>query len=253
MRNPRGLFTVQVRSELRECLNLWLDTVTLKTESKHTVCVYARVVSRFLEYLEAQGIDTLDAVEPCHLRAYLLARKQSGEGKHWLRLRDRALILLLLDTGLRIHEAHNLTVGDAKQEVLLTRGKGSKQRVVFLSAEVRLALRKYLQACPFPLQENSLLWWGRAGALTLYSLMDCVERVGKRAGLDRPLGAHAFRRTFATWSLVLVAHRDAAGRGLVQKLGDACPESIGERVQVLQLPVSRTRRRLRPPTTQARV
>jgi len=31
--------------------------------------------------------------------------------------------------------------------------------------------------------------------------MDCIARIGKRAGLQRPLGAHAFRRTFATWSL----------------------------------------------------
>jgi site-specific recombinase XerD len=260
MRNPRGFLTVQVRSELRECLNLWLDTVALRTESRHTARVYGQVVSRFLAYLEAQGIHTLDAVEPRHVRAYLLQRRQSGispytlakdyrhlhafwnwclqeeltthnpfakvekprppakvkpaltpeeveailkacDGKHWLRLRDKALILLLLDTGLRIHEAHALTVGDAKQEVLLIRGKGSKQRVVFLSAEVRLALRRYLNACPYPLSDESPLWWGRNGALTLWGIMEVIERIGKRAGLNRPLGAHTFRRTFATWSL----------------------------------------------------
>jgi site-specific recombinase XerD len=260
MRTPRGLFAIQVRSELRECLQLWLDTVALRTESQHTTRVYEQIASRFVQHLESQGISTLDAVQPHHVRAYLLQRKQAGispytlakdyrhlrafwnwcikeelttnnpfakvekpkppakvkpaltpeevnailkacDGKHWLRLRDKALILLLLDTGLRIHEAHALTVGDASRDALLICGKGGKQRVVFLSAEVRLALRKYLQACPFPLQENSPLWWGRTGALTLYSLMDCVERVGKRAGLERPLGAHAFRRTFATWSL----------------------------------------------------
>ncbi len=260
MRNPRGLFTVQVRSELRECLNLWLDTVALRTESRHTARVYKQVASRFLQYLESQGIETLDAVQPHHVRAYLLQRKQAGvspytlakdyrhlhafwnwclreelttnnpfakvekpkppakvkpaltpeeveailracEGKHWLRLRDKALILLLLDTGLRIHEAHRLTVADTSQETLLIRGKGGKQRVVFLSAEVRLALKRYLQACPYPLQDDSPLWHGKNGALTLYSLMDCIARIGKRAGLQRPLGAHAFRRTFATWSL----------------------------------------------------
>ncbi len=260
MRNARGLFTVQVRSELRECLNLWLDTVALKTESKHTVCVYGQVVSRFLEYLEVRGIDTLDAVEPCHVRAYLLERKQSGispstlakdyrhlhafwnwclreelttnnpfakvekpkppakvkpaltpdeveailracEGKHWLRLRDRALCLLLLDTGLRIHEVHNLTVGDAKQEVLLIRGKGGKQRVVFLSAEVRLAIRRYLNTCPYTLTDESPLWWGKCGALTQQGLQSVVRDIGERAGLKHRLGPHAFRRTFATWSL----------------------------------------------------
>jgi site-specific recombinase XerD len=126
---------------------------------------------------------------------------QACDGKDWLRLRDKALILLLLDTGLRIHEAHKLTVADAQQETVLIRGKGGKQRVVFLSAEVRLAIKRYLKACPYPLTDESPLWWGRNGALTLWGIMEVVEKIGKRAGLKRPLGAHAFRRTFATWSL----------------------------------------------------
>ena len=126
---------------------------------------------------------------------------QACESKEWLRLRDKALILLLLDTGLRIHEAHKLTVEDASRDAVLIRGKGGKQRVVFLSHEVRLAIRRYLNACPYPLQEDSPLWWGEQGALTLYGLKRAVRRIGKRAGLKRPLGPHAFRRTFATWSL----------------------------------------------------
>ncbi|BCW96785.1 MAG: tyrosine-type recombinase/integrase [Fimbriimonadales bacterium] len=126
---------------------------------------------------------------------------QACEGTHWLRLRDKALILLLLDTGMRIHEAHSMAVGDAKQNCLLIRGKGAKQRMVFLSPEVRLALARYLKACPFPLQESSPLWHGRYGALTLDGLLQVVDRIGRRAGLPKHLGAHAFRRTFATWSL----------------------------------------------------
>ena len=126
---------------------------------------------------------------------------QACDGKDWLRLRDKALILLLLDTGLRIHEAHKLTVADAQRETVLIRGKGGKQRVVFLSAEVRLAIKRYLKACPYPLTDESPLWWGRNGALTLWGIMEVVEKIGKRAELPKPLGAHTFRRTFATWSL----------------------------------------------------
>jgi site-specific recombinase XerD len=126
---------------------------------------------------------------------------QACNGKHWLRLRDKALILLLLDTGLRIHEAHNLTVADASQDALLIRGKGGKQRVVFLSHEVRLALRRYLNACPFAPTGDAPLWWGRFGALTLHGLKTAVRDIGARAGLKRRLGPHTFRRTFATWSL----------------------------------------------------
>jgi site-specific recombinase XerD len=69
------------------------------------------------------------ALTPDEVEAILRA----SEGKEWLKLRDRALILLLLDTGLRIHEAHALTVEDASRNALFIRGKGGKQRVVFLS------------------------------------------------------------------------------------------------------------------------
>jgi site-specific recombinase XerD len=137
------------------------------------------------------------ALTPDEVEALLKA----CDGKDWLRLRDKALILLLLDTGLRIHEAHHLTVGDALKEMLLIRGKGGKQRVVFLSHEVRLAIRRYLNACPYNLTDESPLWWGKYGALTLHGLLEAIQKMGKRAGLTKHLGAHAFRRTFATWSL----------------------------------------------------
>jgi site-specific recombinase XerD len=143
----------------------------------------------------------LPTLKPAMTHDEVEAILRACDGKHRQHLQDKALCLLLLDTGLRIHEAHALTVADAKQEVLLIRGRGGKQRAVFLSGEVRLALRKYLQARPFPLQEHSPLWWGRYGALTLHRLLEAIQTIGKRAGLPKHLGAHALRRTFATWSL----------------------------------------------------
>jgi len=211
-------YTVATQSELEEAFQLWLESMQARQFSPNTLRGYRVNVGAFLRYLQENlNLTTLDAVQPHHIRKWLIYRQQHGisnaqlhndyrqprtfwrwcikeeltthdpfakvekpklqptlkpaltpdeveqilracEGKDWLRLRDRALILLLLDTGLRIHEAHALTVGDASQETLLIRGKGGKQRVVFLSAAVRLALRKYLQACPFPLQDNSPLW-----------------------------------------------------------------------------------------------
>ncbi len=124
---------------------------------------------------------------------------QACEGKHWLRLRDRALILLLLDTGLRIHEAHSLRVCDVTQDTLVIKGKGGKQRLAMLSAEVRLALARYLKACPYHPTGEQSLWQGRYGALTLQGMKTVVCRIGERAGMT--LGAHRLRRTFATWSL----------------------------------------------------
>jgi site-specific recombinase XerD len=126
-------------------------------------------------------------------------------GRTWQRKRDYALVLLLLSTGLRIHEAHKLTVADASQDALLITGKGSKQRWVFLSAEVRRALRKYLDAMQRAtgrtLTGGAPLWWTANAPMSLACMRAQIRAIGRRAGLPKHLGAHAFRRTFATWSL----------------------------------------------------
>ncbi len=246
--------------EIPWALELWLEALDAKGCSSNTIACYRYYLQPFVEFLARQGVSTLDAVQPMHIRRWLLSRRAQGvspktlrnshvfpqvfwnwcmregltehnpfakvekpkapqkvkpaltpeeveqilkacDGKDWLRLRDRALVLLLLDTGMRIHEAHKLTVGDAQQNCLLIRGKGGKQRVVFLSAEVRLALTRYLRACPYPLTDADPLWHGLYGALTRHGLLEAIQKIGKRAGLPYHLGAHAFRRTFATWSL----------------------------------------------------
>ena len=255
------LFTAQGISELEDAFHLWLESMQARGLSPKSLTGYASEVGQFVRFLREQlNLTTLDAVQPHHIRKWLIYRQQHGisnaqlhndyrkprtfwrwclreelttndpfakvekpklqptlkpaltpdeveqilqacEGKNWLRLRDKALILLLLDTGLRIHEAHKLTVADAMQDAVLIRGKGGKQRVVFLSHEVRLAIRRYLKACPYALTGNAPLWWGKNGALTLHGLLEVIQKIGKRAGLPKHLGAHVFRRTFATWSL----------------------------------------------------
>ena len=259
--NRLAQFELYCNSELENAFQLWLESMQARGLSPKSLTGYASEVGQFVRFLREQlNLTDLDAVQPHHIRKWLIARQQHGisnaqlhndyrkprtfwnwcireelttnnpfakvekpklqptlkpaltpreveqilqacDGKDWLRLRDKALILLLLDTGLRIHEAHNLTVADASQDALLIRGKGGKQRVVFLSHEVRLALRRYLNACPFAPTGDAPLWWGRFGALTLHGLKTAVRDIGARAGLKRRLGPHTFRRTFATWSL----------------------------------------------------
>jgi site-specific recombinase XerD len=143
----------------------------------------------------------LPALTPSEVDAILRA---TG-GRTWQRKRDYALVLLLLSTGLRIHEAHKLTVADASQDALLITGKGSKQRWVFLSDDVRRALRKYLDAMQRAtgrtLDADAPLWWTANAPMSLACMRAQIRAIGRRAGLPKHLGAHAFRRTFATWSL----------------------------------------------------
>lgn len=122
------------------------------------------------------------------------------KGSHWLMKRDYALILMLADTGLRISEAHSMRVSDAKRDCLFIRGKGGKQRAVFLSPEVRIALKRYLSSVPYPLSDDSPLWHGARGPLSWHGMKEAVQAVGRRAGIY-PLGPHALRRTFCVQAL----------------------------------------------------
>ncbi|MDM7461463.1 MAG: tyrosine-type recombinase/integrase [bacterium] len=140
------------------------------------------------------------AVKPCLTPEQVDALLNACEGKHWTRLRDKALLLVLLDTGARASEVHSLTVESANRETVWVQGKGGKQRPLFLSPATRLALRRYLNSCPFKPEPNQPLWWGKRGALTLWGMLEVIEKIGKRTGIS-PLGAHVFRRTHAVWSL----------------------------------------------------
>lgn len=63
-------------------------------------------------------------------------------------LRDRAFILTLADTGLRVHEACNAKRGDLNyiDQTITTIGKGDKQAIVRLTPRALNAIRDYLNA-----------------------------------------------------------------------------------------------------------
>jgi integrase/recombinase XerC len=78
----------------------------------------------------------------------LVSCPSDSELIHILNLRDRAFILTLADTGLRVHEACSLRRGqiDWNEGRAVIVGKGDKQAVVRFSKRSQKALREYLDA-----------------------------------------------------------------------------------------------------------
>jgi len=71
---------------------------------------------------------------------------ESIEPKSWLDLRDRALILFLYATGVRVSEAVNANREDLQDGWLRVRyGKGEKERVVPIAKVAQLAIELYLR------------------------------------------------------------------------------------------------------------
>lgn len=117
--------------------------------------------------------------------------------------RDRALLLLTLDTGVRHQELTDLLVGDVDLhtgQVLVRSGKGRKGRAVFIGAKTRRAMLAYYRHRE-TLDNDNPLWVKHSGdALTKWGIRMIVRRAADRAGIDAP-GMHEFRRAFAINSL----------------------------------------------------
>lgn len=113
--------------------------------------------------------------------------------------RDKAMLLLLIDTGVRHQELTDLQIGDVDintGQVVVKRGKGRKGRSVFIGAKTRKALTVYFRHYPNRTDEGKL-WITRDGKpLTRSGIRQIVRRRAKSAGLKEP-GLHDFRRAFA--------------------------------------------------------
>lgn len=140
-------------------------------------------------------------------------------GVDWIGARDRAVLLLLYGSGLRIAEALSLTGRDALPgEVLRVTGKGGKQRVVPLLPITREAIAAYVEACPWPLSPAAPLFRGaKGGALAPGMVQRAVAQARRTLGLPDTATPHALRHSFATH--LLSAGADL--RSLQELLGHA--------------------------------
>lgn len=128
--------------------------------------------------------------------------------KDWRELRDLALVEILYGSGLRLTEGLSLrpmdiNLDDRKQPHVRVLGKGSKYRVVPLTTESVIVLRKHL-AARGPINEKDYLFIG-TGSSGMYLPLGMFEMRFKRyllrAGLDKSISPHCLRHSFATHML----------------------------------------------------
>ncbi|WP_086618368.1 tyrosine recombinase XerC [Erythrobacter tepidarius] len=137
----------------------------------------------------------------------------------WIGARDRAVLLLMYGSGLRIAEALSLTGREAELgEVLQVAGKGGKQRIVPVLPITRAAVADYARLCPWPLTPAEPLFRGAKGGPLAQGMVQKAMAQARRA-LDLPDTAtpHALRHSFATH--LLSAGADL--RSLQELLGHA--------------------------------
>jgi len=117
--------------------------------------------------------------------------------KSILGLRDCAIILTLMDTGVRASELLSISRKDLdlkNGKIVIRKGKGSKFRIVFISNRTRDAIQSYLNERT---DYSPYLWITKTKSNLKYSgLRQIIRRRAKNANIKTP-SLHSFRRYFA--------------------------------------------------------
>jgi site-specific recombinase XerD len=119
-------------------------------------------------------------------------------GAKFVGSRNRALILMFLDSGLRLSELANVKLQDIDVDNgwIRVTGKGNKERVVRVGKTAQKALWRYLM---YRGETSKQVLWLSEERKPLHGsgIQSAIDRIKKRAGIDEMGCVHRFRHSFA--------------------------------------------------------
>jgi site-specific recombinase XerD len=120
--------------------------------------------------------------------------------------RDTAILVTMLDTGLRLSEVANLTMANAHldEAYLKVMGKGAKERIVPIGGFAQKVLLRYVyhfRPEPMNATEDNLFLTIEGGVMSGNAIQLMTGRLSRMSGVKR-LHPHLCRHTFATNYLV---------------------------------------------------
>ncbi|MFC0271445.1 tyrosine-type recombinase/integrase [Metabacillus herbersteinensis] len=122
--------------------------------------------------------------------------------KNYLECRNKAILAMLADCGLRAMEIRTLTIENIKETSILFNGKGNKERIIFISPVLKKILIKYDRmrkqfTADRDVTDNYFLTYMGTG-LSHVALFNVIKEAGKRAGVEeKRVSPHTFRHYFS--------------------------------------------------------
>lgn len=120
--------------------------------------------------------------------------------------RDYSILMIFLNCGVRISELIGLNLNDIIDDSLRVRGKGNKERVVFLNescmsaVDIYIDLRKTMKS--HPKSSNALFLSRNGNRISRTSVHEMIKKRLLEANIDRDgISAHKLRHTAATLML----------------------------------------------------
>jgi len=220
----------------------WKEDQQDEGDSPATINPRLSAVKQYFQWLQLTGNINSNPAEPIHSlttqqysprgltiqdeRALIRAvdRRAHTDWEHWGK-RDRAIIILMLETGIRVGELLDLNVGDVvirerSGYLTIRSGKGGSYREIPLTKDARDALESWLVKRYGSMERDpdDPLWIGQRGPLrTRSAIYRLLNKYAYHARLDvDDISPHTLRHTFA--HRYLEANPDDI-RGLSELLG----------------------------------
>ena len=202
----------------------FVETIKVKTHhytgkplSTYTIRGYAVNVKAFLNWCAKEDLITstlprripMPRIEQKVIEVFTdeqigaLFKACEKEGDISLEVRDRALLSVLIDTGIRANEACGLTLNcvflSPNEAYLKVYGKGSKWREVGLGKQARTILHRYITRHRKAERGEKHVFLNRYGRpLTVSGIDQLLERLNGSARLQGVrVSAHTFRHSYA--------------------------------------------------------
>ena len=195
----------------QETIQRWLAMLAREKAAATTASYFIalRLFFRYLVEMELLAEDpmarltvpkTTEQTTELITKEHLFQLLKAVSGTSFRDRRDKAMFLVLLDTGLRRMELAALTLEDVDlrdRSILIRNGKGRKPRVVFFGKKTAKALDLYLLTREqHPHAELRCLWLTRNGQLQKNSLYELFDDRCVQTGIPH-IHPHQFRHTFA--------------------------------------------------------
>jgi integrase/recombinase XerD len=187
--------------------------------SRQTVRTYLRAVNLCLKWAKAEGEPVPDrAAAPLPRLAKTLPQVLTREQIAAIEAacpteRDRIIVRLLADTGMRVGELVSLRLGDVLQRsrgsFLRLRGKGERERQVPVMPQLANRIQRYASRTRPADPGTDRLFvslrrspsTGAYEPLTPSGIQQIVRNAAARAGITQRVHPHLFRHSFVTWAI----------------------------------------------------
>jgi integrase/recombinase XerD len=119
--------------------------------------------------------------------------------------RNRAILETLYGSGIRVSELTQLSLSNLffKEEMIRVTGKGNKQRLVPMGTHSKKYLNIYIKQVrnhqKIDINSLDIVFLNRNGrALTRQMIFTVIKRLVNETGIQKQIGPHSFRHSFAT-------------------------------------------------------